>query len=191
MNHQRLKTLIEQADVDPPRRDADSLGLAARVRRLHRWRRRRRLALAGSVLLVVGGLFWRSLADRRGGELANFVPDKPSPASPQDASAGDRLREAGTKIEREELIVERLLAAERARRLAAAAEAAQTGLDRQLLPDRQVGEAAMTILLCGDQRAKRPDGLQAARGDYTSVIQLFPNTIWAKQAETRLAALKP
>ena len=160
---------------------------------LHRRRQRRKLVLAVAVAgcLGLGGLLWHGLADRQGGDLAKSVPENLAVTAAKTVQTHDRVRDARREIEREELIVERLLVAERVRRLKTNAEAATTGIPRQLELDEQVGQAAMAILLIGDRRAKRPESLQAARDDYVCVMQMFPNTIWAERAGERLAALKP
>ena len=193
MNDDRLKALIEMADIDFPARDVSPLELADRVRVLHRQRQRRKLALAVAVaaLFGLGGLLWNGLADRHGGELAKTVPENLPAPLVITVRADERLQEASKEIDREELIVERLLTAERVRRLTATVETATIGRDRQPLLDEQVGQAAMAILLTGDQRAKQPDNVQAAREDYVCVTKVFPNTIWAELAGERLAALKP
>jgi len=109
-----------------------------------------------------------------------------------------RLHRARRQLEqmladKKESIIQRLLVAERMRRLPTTAKAAMTSLEAQLHRDEQVGRAAMTVLLSGDRRAKRLFGssMQAAREDYVCVMQVFPNTIWAERAAGRLAALKP
>jgi hypothetical protein len=193
MNDDRLKALIEMADVDPPAQDVSPLELAGRVPVLHRRRQRRKLVLAVAVAAFfgLGGLFWHGLADRHGAELAETVPENPPVPSVITVHANERLQEAREQINREELIVESLLTAERVRRAASQAETATMGPDRQLLLDEQVGQAAMAILLAGDQRARQPDRVQAAKEDYVCVTKVFPNTIWAERAEQRLAALKP
>ncbi|MGO9113285.1 MAG: hypothetical protein ACLP9L_28980 [Thermoguttaceae bacterium] len=162
------------------------------MRVLYRRRQRRKLALALAVtaLFGLGGLLWHGLADRHGSELAKSVSENPAVPA-KTVPADDRLHEAKKQIDREELIVECLLAAERVRRLTTTAETATIGLDRQLLLDEQVGQAAMAVLLTGDQRAKQPDSVQTAREDYVCVTKVFPNTIWAERAGERLAALKP
>jgi hypothetical protein len=192
MNDARLKALIEEADASLPAQSASSPDFAGRVRALHRRRQRRKLVFAIAALVGVGGLLWHELAGRPSGELAKSVPvEKPAAPTANAVAAEERLRETRKQIDREELIIERLLAQERARRLAAAVEAAPIAFDRQLLVAEQVGQAAMALLLTGDQRANRPGGAQAARDDYVLVMQVFPNTIWAQRAGERLAALKP
>jgi hypothetical protein len=191
MNDDQLRSLIEQADVDPPGPDTGSLELAGRVRVLYRQRQRRKLALAGAAVLLIGGLLWHGLTDRENGEMAKPSPEPEVVQPMQTAQAGDRFREARDQIDHEERILDRLLMAERARRIAAAAESAGIGLDRRLVLDEQVGQTAMTILLAGDRRATQPDGVPDARERYVSVMQVFPNTVWAERAEERLAALKP
>jgi len=165
--------------------------LAGHVRVLYQRRRRRKLVIMAATLLGFGGLLWHGLSDRQGRELAKSIPENPAAPFVESVAADDFLQEAHKQIDREESIVQRLLAAERVSRLATTAKAATMGLDGQLRRDEQVGQAAMTILLTGDQRAKRPDSVQAAREDYVCVMQVFPNTIWAERAGVRLAALKP
>jgi hypothetical protein len=165
--------------------------LAGRVRVLYRRRQRRKLALVAVAIFGFTGLLWHGLAGRQGGELARSVRENPTVPSAITAHADDRLREARKQIEREEWIVERLLAAERVRRLTARAEATTSGRDRQPALSEQVGQAAMAILLTADRRAKQPESVQAAKEDYRYVAQLFPKTIWADRAGERLAALKP
>jgi hypothetical protein len=191
MNDDRLKALIELADVDPPAQDVSPLELAGRVRILHRRRQHRKLAVAVAAIVAFGGLLWHGLADRHGVELAKSVPENTHTPSVITVRADNRLHETRKEIDRQELIVERLLTAERVHQLNATAETALTGRDQQLFRDEQVGQAAMALLLTGDQGAKQPDSVQAAKDDYVCVTKVFPNTIWAERAEQRLAALKP
>jgi len=113
------------------------------------------------------------------------------PASPQSARVEERSQDARRLIDREESIIQRLLAAERVGRLANKANVAAIILDAKLRRDEQLGQAAMTVLLTADRREKLRGGVRASREDYVCVMQVFPNTIWAEAAGRRLAALKP
>jgi hypothetical protein len=180
----RLKQLIEQADLAPPDAAEPPRDLAARVRGLHGQRRRRKLVAAVAVAAIAAGtLLWIGLPPARG---PNAVVRDDGPA----IAAQRALGEARQQIERAENIVARLLVAECRRQLAALPKTADLGLDRQSRYEDQIGPAAAALLLTGDERAKRPGHSAAAREDYACVIETFPNTIWATRAAERLAALK-
>jgi hypothetical protein len=185
MNEDRLKTLIERADSPPPKPATVGLELAERVCILHRQRQRRKLMLAAAAAVAVGVVPWLLPGGRPGHEVATSSPK--GPLAPSRAV----MRNAREEIEREEGIVERLLVTEKRRRLAAISDAAKSNLDGPSFLAEQVGEAAMAVLLSGEQRAEHPERVPAAKEDYACVIRNFPNTIWATQAEARLAALKP
>ena len=179
----RLKQLIEDADLAPPAVAVSARDLAAQVRDLHRKRRRRLVAAAAVAAIAAGTLLW--IRSPHGSGKRNVVKNDDSAFAAELA-----LSEAKQKIELSENIVARLLVAERRRQLAALPKTADYGLDRQSRYEDQIGPAAASLLLTGDERAKRPDRAAAAREDYACVIENFPNTIWAARAAERLAALQ-
>ncbi|MGA2620295.1 MAG: hypothetical protein ABSF26_21970 [Thermoguttaceae bacterium] len=191
LNDQHLRELIRQADAMPPPPATTARELACRVRVLCRRRRGRHLAVAIAAIVAIGGLLWHGSANRRRGEPPGPVAGQVGTPPVEVAHADEHLRLLLEQIDREEQAVGRLLAAERLRRLSHARQQAGVVLDRQAFLDEQAGRAAMCVLLTGDRRAKQAESLPAARQDYASVIELFPNTPWAEQAKQRLAALNP
>jgi hypothetical protein len=191
MNDAQWRALIEQADLNPSASGTSSRDLAGRVRLIHRRRMRRHLSLAAAVILGLGGLSWYGLATRRQADVAPSISASPPLASVESIRLDDHLKEAIRLIDREESIIQRLLAAERVGRLANKTSATAISLDARLSREEQVGQAAMTVLLTADRRAKLPHDVRAAREDYVCVMQVFPNTIWAETAERRLVALRP
>jgi hypothetical protein len=189
MNEDRLRALIEHADAEPPAPEISSHALASRVRVLYRRRRRRRLAIAAAALLLCGVLLWQRLPGRQTGQLAGPTPPAPAIPAAEVAGAAEHLRAAVQQVEREEQIVEYLLAVERLRRLSDTARNMKPAVGREEFLDEQVGRAATAILLSGDRNSQRPEDISSARKDYACVVQLFPNTVWAERAKERLAAL--
>jgi hypothetical protein len=188
MVHDSLKALIEQADVHPPAGDMNPAELAGRVRAVYRWRRRRRLAVVAAAVLLLGGVLWPALSGRQGGEpvtLRSHVAVAPEVtiAHPQRS-----LRETAEQVQREEHAIDSLLAAERAGRLAKAAEAARNTSRWAASRDEQVGPAAASYLVSADHKRQAGQPAASAREDYARVIELFPDTVWADQAKACLAA---
>jgi hypothetical protein len=190
MDEDRLKSLIERADVPLPGRSASPLELAGRIRLLYRRRQLRKLTAVAIAFVASGVVLWLGLTNRRPSDLAKTAPEIRDESLVQTAR-DDGLRETIRRIELEESIVSQLLTAERRRQIDAIPASTRAGLDRRLLLDEQVGQAAMAVLLSAENRAMRPEGVQAAREDYVYLMRVFPNTIWAAQAGEKLAALNP
>jgi hypothetical protein len=190
MDQDRLKSLIEYADVAPPPQSASPLELADRVRILYRRRQHRRLTALAATATAAGIVLWFGVARQWRGDVAKSASETRIVLPPQIAHI-DSLQETNRQIEREEAVVWQLLTAERRRQLDAMPDSTKVGLDRRLLPDEQVGQAAKALLMSADDRAKRSEGIPDAREDYAYLMRAFPNTTWAAQAGERLAALNP
>jgi hypothetical protein len=186
-----LKNLIREADARPQAAGGNPAELAVGVRALYLRRRRRRLAATAAALVLAGCLLWWIVPQGR-------VPPRQQP-SPEVAIATriepvqpePTWRATIEQIDGEERIVQRLLLAERARRLAGEAREISGRMTVPASRDELVGPVAAGYLVSGDH--KRAAGLPtaSARNDYARVVELFPGTTWADQAKARLASLKP
>jgi hypothetical protein len=188
MNDDRLRMLIEKADagVAPPGVEAGELSSIART--LYRRRVRRRLAAAatGVVLLCVVGA-WRASLYWHGMDKTNIAVVSPTPAADVTALK-EKLAKLEEQIQRQEQIIEHLLAAERSNRLKAEADELLLRPTGRELLDQQLSQTAGTMFLCADEENKLPAYKQSARESYNLVIKTFPQTVWAEKARERLAA---
>ena len=189
MNDERLRRLIEKADtgVAPPGAGAGELSSIARM--LYRRQVRRRLAAAATavmLLCVVGA--WQASWLWHGMDKTNIAGV--SPAQAADVTVlKEKLAKLEEQIQRQEQIIERLLAAERSNRLKAEADERLLRPTGRELLDEQLSQTAGTILLCADEENKMPEYKQSARESYNLVIKTFPQTVWAEKARDRLAAM--
>ncbi len=182
MDDKRLKQLIQSADVVPAIGES-ALLLAARLPALHRRRRRRNIAAAAAIAVVFGCVIWR-LAPRSVPEIVRV----PTQAPINVAAIQAEIRQTDAEIARREKVVAALLAAERERRLER--QLSELNARTAVLPvrDEQVARAAASYLVLGDQQREIGLPLASAK-EYTHVVELFPGTVWAKQARARLASL--
>lgn len=187
MNDDRLRRLIEKADVGVAPPGAGAGELSSMVRTLYRLRVRRRLALTatGIVLLCVVGA-WRASSFWHGTDKTSIADISPAPAADITALKG-KLAELEEQIQRQEQIIERLLAAERSNRLQAEADERLLRPTGRELLDQQLSQTAGTMFLCADEENKLPGYKQSARDSYNLVIKTFPQSIWAEKARDRLA----
>jgi hypothetical protein len=191
MQDDLLKNLIREADARPQAAGGNPAEFAARVRAVYLRRRRRGLAATAAALVLAGCLFWRIVPQGRVPPGQQPSPEVAIATGMEPAHSEPPLHAPVEQIVREERIVQRLLLAERVRRLASEAEEISGRMTPPASRDELVGPVAAGYLVSGDH--KRAAGLPAAsaRGDYARVIELFPDTIWADQAKARLASLKP
>jgi len=189
MNDDRLKALVREIGANLPVPRTASLELGRRVRRLYRRRQRRRLMLAGAALLFLGAVLALELPVDPRGNLAGPARTIPPVSKADRARTNDERRAARSEIEREQWIVDRLLAAERIDRLAEKVREEEADRDRGDFLGGPLDRVAVAVLLTGDRRAKLPGGAERAREDYALVMQLFPRTAWADEAQKRLNTL--
>jgi hypothetical protein len=190
MQDNLLKNLIQEADTRPQSAGGNPVELAALVRVIYRQRRRRRFAAVATAFVLLGCLLWRITP--RG----PIPQEEPSPEvaivaeiAPVQFEHSPRARME--RIDREERIVQSLLVAERARRLADEAEEIRGRMTPPASRDEQVAPVAAGYLVSGDHKRAAGFPVANARDDYARVVELFPETIWADQAKARLASLKP
>jgi hypothetical protein len=182
-----LKTLVEEADVRSQSAGGNPAEVAAQVRVVHGRRRRRRLAAIATAFVLLGCLLRRLAPNGPAPQVAKPSPDVAIMKEIAAVAFEQSPRVGMEQIAREERMVHRLLVVERARRLANEAER----LSERRSPtsrEEQVAVVAAGHLVSGD--FKRAAGLPvaSARNDYTRVVELFPDTIWADQAKARLAS---
>jgi hypothetical protein len=187
MNDDRLRMLIEKADagVAPPGTGAGELSSIART--MYRRRVRRRLAAAATavmILCVVGA--WRASSLWHGVDKTSIAVVSPTPTDDVTVLK-EKLAKLEEQIQRQEQIIERLLAAERSNRLKAEADQRLLRPTGRELLDQQLSQTAGTIFLCADEENKLPGNKQSARDSYNLVIKTFPQTVWAEKARERLA----
>jgi TolA-binding protein len=101
----------------------------------------------------------------------------------------EKLAKLEERIQRQEQIIERLLAAERSNRLKAEADERLLRPTGHELLDEQLSQTAGTMFLCADEENKMPEYKQSARESYNLVIKTFPQTVWAEKARERLATM--
>jgi hypothetical protein len=189
MNDDHLRTLIEKADagVAPPETSAAELSSLART--LYRRRERRRMAAATTaviILCVVGA--WRASWVWNGVGKTTIADVSPTSAG-DIAALKQNFAKLEQKIQLQEQIIERLLAADRYNRLKAELEQHLLKSTGRELLDEQLSRTAGTIMLCADEENKMPAYKESARESYNLVIKTFPQTVWAEKARDRLAAM--
>jgi hypothetical protein len=191
MDDNLLKNLILEADAEPQATGHSPAEVAAVVRADHGRRRRRRLAMAATAFVVLGGFLWRIMRQGRLPEADKALPELTIASQIHPMQPERDLRALRAQIDREEQIVEGLLAAERARRLSHEAQAVSQRMTVPVSHDEQIGPAAVGYLVSGDRKREAGLPLASVRSDYVRVVELFPKTSWADQAKARLASLKP
>jgi hypothetical protein len=189
MNDDYLESLLRAAGRTAGPYASVPPGLAQRVRRLCRRRQRQRLMVAGAAFLLLGAMLARELPVGPGGNPAGPARTSPPVSKTDRVPTNDEPRVARSEIEREEWIVERLLAAERIDQLAEKVREEEANGDHYDAAGGQLDRVAVAVLLKGDRRAKRPSGAERAREDYLLVTELFPRTAWADEAQRRLNTL--
>jgi hypothetical protein len=187
MNDDRFRRLIEKADVGvaPPGAGAGELSSIARTMYRRRVRRRLAAAATGIMLLCVVGA-WRASWLWHGVDKTSIAVVSPAPAADVTALK-EKLAKLEEQIQRQEQIIERLLAAERSNRLKAEADERLLRPTGRELLDQQLSQTAGTVFLCADEENKLPGYKQSARASYNLVIKTFPQTVWAEKARERLA----
>ncbi|HEV3418153.1 MAG TPA: hypothetical protein VG056_15110 [Pirellulales bacterium] len=186
-----LRELLAEVDAAPTAPSTGPLELASKVRLLHRRRMRRNQVLASAGVFVAATLVWQSVRLIRERPRQQPPDDDRQIAKVNNAPLPDELRLATKQIDIEQRILDRLLVAERQRKLATMARQLDSIPDRQSRIDEQVGRAAMAILVTADAKRSRPELVASAREDYASVIDLFPHTPWSAEAKQRLAGANP
>lgn len=191
MRDDSLKALLAEVDAAPVAPSTCPLELANTVRALHQRRKRRNRVVASVGLLVVATSIWQGVRVIREPPWQQPPDDDRQITKVDNAPAPNELRLALKQVDIEQRILDRLLVAERQRKLATMARQLDSIPDRQSRIDEQVGRAAMAILVTADAKRSRPELVASAREDYASVIDLFPHTPWSAEAKQRLAGANP
>jgi hypothetical protein len=189
MNDDRLRMLIEKVDAGAAPRGTSAAELSSLARILYRRQRRRRMAVATTavVLLCVVGA-WQASWFWIGVDKTTIADVSPTSAG-DIAALKENLAKLEQRIQRQEQVIEGLLAAERYNRVTADMEQRLLKLTGRELLDEQLSQTAGTILLCADEENKIPAYKESARESYNLVIKTFPQSIWAEKARDRLAAM--
>ncbi len=191
MNDQKLESLLRAAGqtvVEPPRAAPE---LAARVRRLHGQRQRRRQAAVGLAAAagLLGVIFWGAF--RPGAPIADRPDPQPTPQRPTVAEVEQLKAEIAAldaEAERRHRRVEQMLL--RQRRHDELAEL----IDRPVPPDplrnaRMEIERTAFLLVDHAQHRAVATGNDAAARQYRQVLELFPHTTGAQAARKLLKEL--
>jgi hypothetical protein len=192
MDPKFLKELIQSADVPPNPARQDAAALSAGVRSLHRRRRRLQAAGACSAIVCIGVAVAIGLPHFHQNKTIAHAGHTPTAklAVVDVKAARAALARTMAEIDREQQIVDALLQAERLDRLESKEIqlAAQTRM--ALSRDEQIAPVAASYLVSGDQKRQIGLPLASAKADYTRVVELFPGTVWAERAKTRLATIE-
>lgn len=175
--------------------------LAERVRRLSGRRRRRRRVLGGAaacVLVAVVGLWaspaWnrqiaRDAADDLAAEAVEPTVEPTVAPDPQLTAEMAALHERLSRLSDEVAELQAQLDAEaeqrRADRRLAALRRKLATPDSHVLAQGELAKAAFLLVHRAEQYEKR-NRMAEARREYDRVVQLFPETTWAKTAQSRL-----
>ncbi|HBO45285.1 MAG TPA: hypothetical protein DD670_15430 [Planctomycetaceae bacterium] len=196
MQTDQLEQLLREAARGDASPDVPG-DLAERVRRLAGRRRRRRRVLGGAaacVLVAVVGLWaspaWnRQVAREAADDLAAEAVEPAVAPDPQLMAEMAALRERLARLSDEVAELQAQLDAEaeqrRADRRLAALRSKLATPDSHVLAQGELAKAAFLLVHRAEQYEKRNRTAEARR-EYDRVVQLFPETTWAKTAQTRL-----
>jgi len=171
--------------------------LAERVRRLSGRRRRRRWVLGGAaacVLVAVVGLWaspaWNRQAARNAAHDVAVEAVEPAVAPDprlmaEMAALRERLARLGDEVAQLQAQLDAEAEQRRADQRLAALRRKLATPDSHVLAQGELAKAAFLLVHRAEQYEKRNRTAEARR-EYEQVVQLFPETTWAKTAQTRL-----
>jgi len=207
MNRNTIENLLRDADAAFESSGLPPADLASRVIRRSAQRRAANIAIGLAVTVAATGAAVTFLHDMRTGpeqdrgKTTGTIASADPPAaftavaetrqtSGPNALSGRNADRTAAEVRVHQLVVDRLLAAERKRRGLAKSEVLRAKVDPIVQIDRHVEQAAFVIVNQADRKIAKWNLTDSAASDYRRVIELFPKTRWAEVARQRLAGIK-